>query len=118
MILMITDGDSYDFGGGNDLVVAKELKDANIIVYSVHVSDQEVPGEIVNVTQLTGGEVFAPDDAEGLKAVFRRIDKMQQTKLEKTLPESMDYFRPFCIVGLCVLGALGLALFGLRYTPW
>jgi Ca-activated chloride channel family protein len=118
MIVMITDGDSYDFGGGNDLVVAKELKDANIVVYSVHVSDQEVPGEIVNVTQLTGGEVFAPDDAEGLKSVFRRIDQMHQTKLEKTLPESMDFFKPFCVAGLCVLGVFGLAWFGVRYTPW
>jgi Ca-activated chloride channel homolog len=118
MIVMITDGDSFDFGGGNDLVVANELKSANIIVYSIHVSDQEVPGEIVNVTQLTGGEVYSPDDAAGLAAVFQRIDKMQQTKMEKTLPESKDFFWPFCIAGLSVLGTMSLALFGMRYTPW
>jgi len=118
MIVMITDGDSYDFGGGNDLVVAKEMKDANIVVYSVHVSDQPVPGEIVNVTQLTGGEVFAPNDAAELAAVFKRIDKMVQTKMEKTLPESVDFFWPFCVAAVSLLGLMSLAMFGLRYTPW
>jgi Ca-activated chloride channel homolog len=118
MIVMVTDGDSYDFGEGNDLVVAKEMKDANIVVYSIHVSDEPVPGEIVNVTQLTGGEVFAPDDSEGLAAVFRRIDQMQPTKLEKTLPESMDFFWPFCAAGLSLVAIGAMAQLGLRYTPW
>jgi Ca-activated chloride channel homolog len=118
MIIMVTDGDSQDFGDGNDLLVAKEMKDANIVVYSIHVSDEEVPGEIVNVTQLTGGEVYAPDDAQGLAAVFRRIDQMAPTKLEKTLPESQDFFWPFCVAALSMLGLSAFALLGLRYTPW
>jgi hypothetical protein len=43
---------------------------------------------------------------------------MQQTKLEKTMAESMDWFEPFCIAGLSLLGFVGIGWFGLRYTPW
>jgi Ca-activated chloride channel homolog len=118
MIVMITDGDSYDFSGGNDLVVAKELRDANIVCYSIHVSDEVVPGEIANVTQLTGGEVYAPDDADALAKVFRKIDEMVPAKLEKTLPESLDFFWPFSIAALSLLGLWVVAQLGLRYTPW
>jgi ABC-type multidrug transport system ATPase subunit len=103
---------------GNDLVIAKEMKDANIVVYSIHVSDEAVPAQISNITALTGGEVFAPDDPDGLKAVFKKIDQMQQAKLEKTLAEAKDFFGPFCIAGLALAGVGVATLFGLRYTPW
>jgi hypothetical protein len=43
---------------------------------------------------------------------------MHKTKLEKTFAETMDYFFPFCVAGLTLLGILGLSWFGLRYTPW
>jgi Ca-activated chloride channel family protein len=118
MIIMVTDGDSFDLYAGNDFTIAKELKDANIVVYSIHISDSNAPDAIANITGLTGGEVFNPGDPEALKSVFKRIDQMQETKLEKTLAESMDWFGPFCIAGLILLGVAALALFGLRYTPW
>jgi Ca-activated chloride channel family protein len=118
MIVMVTDGDSFDLWGGNDFVVAKEMKEANIVVYSIHVSDEQIPEQISNITGLTGGEVFAPGDPEGLKAVFQRIDQMQQAPLEKTLAERRDFFLPYCIAGLALIGLGALALFGVRYTPW
>ena len=49
---------------------------------------------------MTGGEVFAAGDPEALKAVFKRIDAMRQTQVEKTLPETLDHFGPFCVAGL------------------
>jgi Ca-activated chloride channel family protein len=118
MVVMVTDGDSFDLYGGNDAVIARELKDANIVVYSIHISDSNVPDAIANITGLTGGEVFNPGDAEALKAVFKRIDQMQETKLEKTIAESMDWFWPFCLVGLGLLVMIVMTSFGLRYTPW
>ena len=57
-------------------------------------------------------------DQEGLKAIFKRIDDMQQTELEKVAAETMDYYAPYCVVGLSLLGVSLLSLFGLRYTPW
>ena len=59
-----------------------------------------------------------PGDPEALKSIFRRIDQMKQAKLQKTMPDTMDNFEPFAVVGLIVLALGILALFGLRYTPW
>jgi Ca-activated chloride channel family protein len=117
MIVLISDGYSADLSG-RDSELAQQMIADNIIVYAVHVADGDVPDEIVNITQLTGGEVFNPGDVDGLKGVFQRIDSMQKTRLEKIAAETRDRFVPFCIAGLSLLGSSLLGLFGLRYTPW
>lgn len=118
MIILVSDGDSFDLGGGNDESIAQSLRKDNITVYSIHISAGDPPPPIVTITGMTGGEVFPVDDPQALQAVFRRIDEMKATKLEKTAPEVLDHFAPFCMAGLSLLGATGLCLFGLRYTPW
>jgi Ca-activated chloride channel family protein len=118
MIVLISDGDSFDLWGGNDMEIAKELKENNIVVYEIHISEEAIPDPIANITGLTGGEVFAPGDPEALRAVFHKIDQMQKTKLEKSIAEVMDWFFPFCIAGLSVLGLTLLCWFGIRGTPW
>jgi Ca-activated chloride channel family protein len=118
MIVMITDGDSADLGDGTDIEVAKELKQSHIVCYSIHISDEPVPGEIANVTGLTGGAVFQPDDPEALKAVFQRIDQMQKAPLETKIGQTQDFFLPFCAAAVVLLGLATLALWGVRYTPW
>ena len=118
MVILITDGDSFDLFGGNDLAVAKELKDANIAVFTIIVGYDQIQGEMQNICTLTGGEAFIAGDATALKAVFKRIDQMSQTRLEKTLAEATDWFTPYCIAGLALVGLGTLSLFGLRYTPW
>lgn len=118
MILLVSDGFSSDLSGGNDMEIAKQLRDNNITVYAVHIAESAIPDQIVNITSVTGGEVFNPGDKEGLKAIFRRIDEMQQTELEKVAAETMDYYFPYCIAGLSLLGLSTFSLFGLRYTPW
>ncbi|MGD9128486.1 MAG: aerotolerance regulator BatA, partial [Planctomycetia bacterium] len=70
------------------------------------------------IASITGGDVFSPGDPDGMKAVFARIDQMQQTRMEKTIPETFDHFQPSCLAGLSLLGISVLSLFGLRYTPW
>jgi Ca-activated chloride channel family protein len=118
MIILVSDGDSFDLSGGNDESIAQTLRKENITVYSIHISSGDPPPPIVTITGMTGGEVFPVDDPQALQAVFRRIDEMKTTKLEKTAPEVLDHFYPFCVAGLSLLGATGLCLFGLRYTPW
>ena len=118
MIILVSDGESFDLSNGNDESIAQTLKRSNIAVYAIHISDRPAPPTIVNVTALTGGEVFAVDDPGALTAVFQRIDAMRETKLEKTASELLDNFVPVCIAGLSLLGLAGCALFGLRYTPW
>jgi Ca-activated chloride channel family protein len=118
MIILISDGASADLHSGNDLEIGRELRRANIVLYHIHISPEPVPEEIHNVVGVTGGEVFHPGDPEALKAVFRRIDQMQQTKLEKTLAEAMDDFPMWCLIGLGLLSVTSLCMFGVRYTPW
>ncbi len=117
MIVLISDGWSADLYG-KDEDVARQLKSANIAVYSIHTAESEIPDEIVNITGLTGGQAFAAADDEALEAIFSRIDSMNRAKMEKTAAETMDDFAPFCVAGLSLLGLTGLSLLGLRYTPW
>ena len=115
MIVLISDGSSADT---LDDELARELRQNNIVVFAIHIGGGDAPDEVVNITSLTGGEVFVSGDVEGLKGIFKRIDEMKQTKLEKTSAETMDDHWPWCIVGLSLLGVSLLASFGLRYTPW
>jgi Ca-activated chloride channel family protein len=118
MIILITDGMSYDIENGQDVQLAKELAGDRIVVYAVHVAEGDPPGSVVNIANLTGGEAFAAGDQQGVKSVFERIDAMQQTRIERRLPEPQDNFIPYCIAGLSLVGLSTVGLFGLRYTPW
>jgi len=118
MIVLVSDGHSSDLRNGSDEAIARKLRDNSIVVYAIHISETNIPDEIVNITSITGGEVFNPGDTEGLKCVFHRIDQMQEAKLEKVSAETMDHFVPFCVAGLVLLATSALSSFGLRYTPW
>ena len=118
MIVLVSDGFSSDLGGGNDAEIIASMNQNNIKVNAIHIADTTVPDPIVNITAMTGGEVYSPGDVEGLKAVFRHIDDMQETRMEKIAAEVMDDFVPTCVVGLSLLGVCVSTLFGLRYTPW
>ncbi len=118
MIVLVSDGNSFDLSPPNDEVLARKLKADNIVVYAVHISNTSLPPELATITTITGGETFNPGDKNGLRAVFRKIDQMQQTKLKPAYAVKQDYFWPFAIVGMSLLGLCGLFSFGLRYTPW
>lgn len=118
MIVLVSDGTSFDLFNGNDLEIAKKLKQSNIAVYDIHIGGERIPDPIVNITSLTGGAYFEPGDAAALNDVFRRIDQMRPTRLEKSAPESLDHFFPYCVAGLSCLGLATASLFGWRYTPW
>jgi Ca-activated chloride channel family protein len=118
MIVLVSDGWSFDLDNGTDVDLAGKLKADRITVYAIHIGEENVPDPIVNLTALTGGEVFEPGDEAALAGVFQRIDAMQQTKLERTTPERHDFFLPCCFAGLTLVGLSGMSLFGVRYTPW
>jgi len=118
MLILVTDGWSSDLGGGNDIEIAKKLKRDGITLFAVNIQEQDARGEIVNLSRMTGGEVFNPGDQKALADVFATIDKMTKAKVEQGTAELVDWFWPFCLVGLCVLGCYGLVMLGLRYTPW
>ena len=118
MIVLVSDGESSDLSGGNDLEIASKLRSDNIVVYHIHVADGEVPGDVTNVTTTTGGTAFQAGDPSVLKAVFEHIDQMQQTKIEKVSTETLDDYEPWCLAALALLAASLVCAFGLRYTPW
>ena len=118
MIILISDGNSFDLYGGRDAEIIRELRQDEVVVYAVHIDDSSIPDEVVRITAETGGEAFTPEDEGGLERIFERIDQMQRARIEKSQAEAADDFRPWCRLGLGILGALLLTLFGLRYTPW
>lgn len=118
MILLVSDGMSADLSNGRDQEVATQLKQNGITVYALHIGGGNIPGEIVNIASLTGGDAFAPEDTEAMAKVFKEIDSMEQAEMERMAAEAVDYYEPFVIVALSLVG-LGLVCgFGLRYTPW
>lgn len=118
MIILVTDGWSSDLAGGAEMELAKRLKNDGIKLFTVNVQDSDARGEIVNLSRMTGGEVFNPGDQQALENVFRQIDEMTKTELEQGTAEMVDWFLPFCIAGLSVLGLFVLFQLGWRYTPW
>jgi Ca-activated chloride channel homolog len=118
MIVLFTDGMSYDLTNGQDVLIAQSLKRNNIRVYGVHVAEGSAPDEVGVIASMTGGEVFAAGDPAGLKAVFAKIDEMQKAPLKRVTPDPVDFFQPFALAGLGIGGLYLLTLFGLRHTPW
>ncbi len=118
MIILVSDGVSADLFGDRATEIARDMQRDNISVYGVHISESEVPGDIVNITAQTGGHVFQPGDPASLEDVFRRIDEMAKAELEKGAAEYVDDFVALCVIGLSLLGLFALTQLFLRYTPW
>lgn len=117
MIILLSDGNSSDIMGAAGARCAMELKESKIVVYPIHIGGS-LPQGLYTIAGITGGRVYSADDRAALDGVFRHIDQMQKTKFRKRAPQVLDYYAPFCLAGLGLLGAYVLSLFGLRYTPW
>jgi Ca-activated chloride channel family protein len=118
MIVLVSDGFSSDLRGSRSLEIAAQLKQSNVTVHAIHIAETEVPGDIVNICVMTGGEVFGVNEPGALEYVFQRIDQMQQTELVQLAPDRLDDFGPYCLAGLGLLSLATMTLFGLRFTPW
>ncbi len=117
MILLITDGISYDlFNADQELVV--DLKAANITVFCIIAAEFDPQAEIVNICRSTGGEAFRADDPDILNTVFKKIDTLKPAKITPTIVDTVDYYEPFALIGAILLALGTFALLGLRYTPW
>jgi Ca-activated chloride channel homolog len=118
MIILVSDGASSDLDAGAIDDIANELQDANITLFHIHVAEDAIPQEVVDIAERTGGQAFEASDRTALARVFKRIDAMKPARYipQGTVP--LDFFFPFAIaaVGLLVVHVLGL--FGMRYTPW
>lgn len=118
LIVLVSDGVSFDINSANAGDVADELNDAGITLYHVHVGTGAVPFEVTEIASSTGGEAFVATDETGLKRIFNHIDRMQPARFRPATAIPMDFFQPFALAGLIALGVHLVGLAGMRYTPW
>ena len=118
MVVLITDGDSFDLSNGQDVAIAESLKANGISVFIIHIAEGSPSDSVAVIASMTGGEVFGAGDPGALDAVFARIDEMNKAPLKRVKPDPVDYFQPFSLAGLSLGGLYLLTLFGLRHTPW
>jgi hypothetical protein len=114
----VSDGQSSDLLNGANEERARELQQAGITLFCIHIGDPNIPDEIVTMARLTGGEAFVSGDPTALQSVFQRIDGMKPSEIEQVAVEYVDEFRPFCAGGMVLVLLWLLASYGLRYVPW
>ena len=118
MIVLISDGESFDLSNGQDIAIAQSLKANGITVYAVHIAEGSPPDSVALIASQTGGEIFSAGDPAALDAIFARIDEMEKAPLKRVTPDPVDFYQPFSLAGLSLGGLFLLTLFGLRHTPW
>jgi len=118
MIVLISDGQSFDLGGGAAQRIGETLQADNVTVFYIHVAEGQPQEETFTIANLTGGQAFAAGDPAALREVFQRIDAMKPTKLKPSAPDQADWFGPFAVVGLSLLTLQIVGAFRFRFTPW
>jgi len=118
MIILVTDGRSFDLDEDQKYEVMDALNDAGITVYYIHVDRSETIDEVVDIARGTGGDGFHANDAQSLRTVFDHIGRMEPARYASVGTVPMDHFRPFALTALVLIGLHFIGLLGLRYTPW
>jgi hypothetical protein len=116
-IILLTDGESADFDGNAEREVAEELLGSRIRLFSIIIGTDPEDG-IYSLTARTGGKVYRADDPATLREVFTEIDSLQKARFKQITHDWVDWYEPVCLAGLASIAAIGLNLFGLRFTPW
>lgn len=118
MIVLVSDGASSDLDDGAVDDIANELDEARITLFHIHVAEDAIPQEVVEIAERTGGQAFEATDRSALTRVFKRIDAMKPARYIPQGAVPMDFFLPFALVGLGLAGLHVIGLLGVRYTPW
>ncbi|MFM7051330.1 MAG: vWA domain-containing protein [Planctomycetota bacterium] len=118
LIVLVSDGMSADLGGGEAEKVGEELKADGITVYHIHIDESEVPAEVRDLVEMTGGDAFSSTDAQSLKAIFTHIDRMKPARFAPVGTVPLDEFAPFALAALALLALHAAGLLFARYTPW
>lgn len=118
LIVLVSDGQSGDLHGGAARQVGVELAAAGVVLYAIHVGDEQVPTDLYDLTIPSGGQVFAARNPAALQAVFAHIDRLQPVRLRPTAPRQIDTCSLPALIGLALTGFFGCCSFAVRYTPW
>lgn len=115
-VILITDGESGDFGGGGDRAVADEMAESGIRVFGI-VIDGDSAG-LETITSATRGKLFTVGDRSAMSGIFAEIDRMQKARFRRVTDEWVDDYRTLTLLGLSIAALYALSLLGLRYNPW
>ena len=118
MLIVVSDGVSFDLQGSQGQEIIEELKDADITLYYVHVGTGRNTPVLSDMAEECGGAAFIAEDRVAVERVFAHIDRMVPAKFEAAAAIPMDHFGPFAIAGLVAVGLWLLGRAGMRYTPW
>lgn len=118
LVILVSDGMSADLDGDASDRIGGALKDDGITVFHIHIDESDVPAEVVDLVELTGGQAFSATDTSALRAVFDHIDKMKPAQFAQVGTVPLDRFTPFALVALALLGLHAVGLLFARYTPW
>lgn len=118
MIILMTDGESRDIEPPLDAAVIEHLRAEKILLFSVMLTGEKVSEHLTHITRATGGEVFNAVTPVALASVFQKIDEMKKVVVLEKRAQVVDFYDPFFLPALGLLGISVLALFGLRFTPW
>lgn len=118
LIILVSDGMSFDLGAGVSDEIGGELKDEGITVFHIHIDESEVPADVLELVEITGGQSFAATDSQSLKAIFTHIDRMKPATFSNPGTVPLDRFAPFALVALVLCGLHAVGLLGARWTPW
>lgn len=119
MLILVSDGESSDLGPGNEEAdYGQELQDAKITLYHIHVGEENIPPEVVDIASQTGGQAFTARDPASLRRVFEHIDRMKPAEFTPGGTVPMDHFWPFALAAAGLLGVHLVGLMGVRHTPW
>jgi Ca-activated chloride channel family protein len=118
LVILVSDGMSADLDGDASDRIGGALKDDGITVFHIHIDESDVPAEVVDLVELTGGQAFSATDTSALRAVFDHIDKMKPAQFAQVGTVPLDRFTPFALVALALLGLHAIGLLFARYTPW
>jgi Ca-activated chloride channel family protein len=118
MIILITDGEGEDIVKGGEREIIATLRQHEIVVFAVSMTDRPVNPALEAIARETGGQLFTALTPQALGIVFDRIDQMKKVEVQATRPEVIDFLHPFLVPAMALVAMQLLALFGLRFTPW
>jgi len=118
MIILLTDGESYDILPPLDQPIISRLRAEHVAVFAILMTHDPIQPALTGIVRASGGEVFNAATPEALRTVFQRIDEMKKVVVLEKKPQVADYYDPFFLPAIGALALSVLALFGLRFTPW
>jgi Ca-activated chloride channel family protein len=118
MIILVSDGDSFDLSGGVAEQIGRDLVANHITLFYIHVAEGQPQEETAAMARMSGGQAFAADNPGALADVFHRIDAMKPAQLKPLAPVPVDFFWPFVVSALGCLVLQMASVLGLRFTPW